>query len=96
MHDSSSQAICPTDLPMQGLTIGPTHGLSQQGVWVPFLTPEPLKRTPQDTHIFSCAISKNPNLKLIIEFFHLLMITMTMFNDIMPYFDDFIMFMVEI
>ena len=66
------------------------HGLSQQGVWVPFWTPKPLKRTPQDTHIFLCGISKNPNLKLIIEFFHLLIIPMTLFNDIMPCFDEFI------
>ena len=28
------------------------HGLIQQGVWVPFWTPRPLKRTPQDTQIF--------------------------------------------
>ena len=66
------------------------HGLSQQGVWVPFLTPKPLKRTPQDTQIYWCGISKNLNLKLIIEFFHLLMIPMTFINDIMPYFDEFI------
>ena len=66
------------------------HGLSQQGVWVPFWTPTPLKRTPQDTHIFLCGISKNPNLKLKIEFFHLLIIPMTLFNYIMPYFDEFI------
>ena len=67
-----------------------THGLSQQGVWVPFWTPKPLKRTPQDTQIILCGISKNLNLKLIIELFHLLIIPMTMFNDIMPYFDEFI------
>ena len=66
------------------------HGLSQQGVWVPFWTPKPLKRTPQDTQIFLCGISKYPNPKLIIEFFHLLIIPMTLFNDIMPYFDEFI------
>ena len=66
------------------------HGLSQQGVWVPFWTPKPLKRTPQHTQIFLCGISKNPNLKLIIEFFHLLIIPMTLFNDIVPYFDEFI------
>ena len=28
------------------------HSLSQQGVWVLFWTPKPLKRTPQDTQIF--------------------------------------------
>ena len=66
------------------------HGLSQQAVWVPFWTPKPLKRTPQDTQKISCGISKNLNLKLIIEFFPLLIIPMTLFNDIMPYFDEFI------
>ena len=39
------------------------HGLSEQGVWVPFWTPKPLKRTPQDTKIFLCGISKYLNLK---------------------------------
>ena len=63
------------------------HGLIQQGVWVPFWT---LKRTPQETQIFLCEISKNLNLKLIIEFFHLSIIPMTLINDIMPYFDKFI------
>ena len=57
------------------------HGLGQHGVWMPFWTPKPLKRTPQDTQFF---------LKLIIEFFHPLIIPMTSFNDIMPYFDEFI------
>ena len=66
------------------------HGLSQQGVWVPFWTPKPLKRSPQDTQIFLCGISKNLNLKLIIKYFHLLIIPMILFNDIMPYFDEFI------
>ena len=66
------------------------HGLSQQGVWVPFCTPKSLKRIPQDTQMFLCGISKNLNLKLIIEFFHLLIIPMTLFNDIKPYFDGFI------
>ena len=28
------------------------HGLSQQGVWVPFWTPKPLKRTSHDTQMF--------------------------------------------
>ena len=66
------------------------HGLSQQGVWVPFWTPKPLKRTPQDTQRILCGFSKNLNLKLIIEFYHLLLIPMTFFNDIMPYSDEFI------
>ena len=66
------------------------HGLSQQGVWVLFWTPKPLKRTPQDTPKKLCGISKYLNLKLIIEFFHLLIIPMTLCNDIMPYYDEFI------
>ena len=57
---------------------------------MPFWTPKPLKRTPQDTHIFLCGISKNLNHKLIIELFHLLIIPVTLFNDIMLYFDEFI------
>ena len=57
-----------------------THGLSQQGVWVPFWTPKPLKRTPQDPQNVLCGISKNLNLKLIVEFFHLLFIPMTLFK----------------
>ena len=75
----------------------PNHGLSQQGVWVPFWTPKPLKRTPQDTHKILCGISKNLNLKLIIEFFHLLVIPMTLFNGILPsIMMNLSMFMVEI
>ena len=54
---------------------------------MPFWTPKRLKRTPQDTQFFKFGISKNLNLKLIIEFFHLLIIPMTLINDIMPYFD---------
>ena len=64
--------------------------LSQQGIWVPFWTPKALKRTSQDTQIFLCGISKNLNLKLIIEFFHLPIIPMTLINGIMPHFDEFI------
>ena len=33
---------------------------------------------------------KNLNLKLIIDFFHLFTIPMTLLNDIVPYFDEFI------
>ena len=66
------------------------HGLSQQGVWVPFWTPKPFKRILQDTQISLCGISKNRNLKLIIEFFHLFIIPMTLFDDIMPNFDELI------
>ena len=72
------------------------HGLSQQGVWVLFWTPKPLKRTPQDTHIFLCGISLNPYLKLTIEFFHLLIIPITLFNDIMPFLMNLYLFIVEI
>ena len=57
---------------------------------MPFWTPKPLKKKTQDTQKFFCGISKNLNLKLIIEFFHLLIIPMTLFNDIMPYFNEFI------
>ena len=66
------------------------HGLSQQEVWVPFWTPKPLKSTPQDTQIFCVEFLKNLNFKLIIEFFYLLIMPMTLINDIMPYFDKFI------
>ena len=67
-----------------------TWSLSQQGVWVPFWTPKPLKRIPQDTQFFLCAISKNLNLKLIVEFFHLHIIHITSYKDIMPCSDEFV------
>ena len=54
-----------------------------------FSDTQTLKRTPQDTQIFLCGKSNNPNLKLIIECIHLLIIPMTLFNDIMSYFDEF-------
>ena len=57
---------------------------------MPFCTPKPLKRTPQDTLFFGVELLKNLNLKLIIEFFHLFIIPLTLFNDIMPYFEEFI------
>ena len=66
------------------------NGLSQQGVWVSFCTPKPLKSIPQVTPIFLLGISLNVNLKHIIEFFHLHIIPMTLYKDIMPYFDKFI------
>ena len=50
------------------------QGLRQQGVWVSFWTPKPLKSTIQDTQIFLWGISKNVNLKHIIESSHLHMI----------------------
>ena len=55
---------------------------------MPFWAPKPLKMTPQDNQIFLCGVTKNLDLNLIIEFFHLLIILMTLFNDIMPYFDE--------
>ena len=57
---------------------------------MPFWTPKPLKMTPQDTQFVLCGISKNLNLKLKIEFFHLLIIPMTLLNGIMPYFEELI------
>ena len=51
--------------------------------------PNPYKE-PLRTPKFLCGISKNVNFKLVIEFFHLLTISMTLFNDNMPYFDEFI------
>ena len=66
------------------------HGLSQQGVWASFWTPKPLKSTSQDTQIFLWGIFLNLNLKHIIDFFHLHVIPMTLYMDIMPYFDKFI------
>ena len=52
-----------------------------------FWTPKPLKSTPQDTQKILQGISQNVNLKHIIEFFHLCIIHMTLYKDIMPYFD---------
>ena len=57
---------------------------------MPFYTPKPLKSTPQDTQNFFVEFLKNLNFKLIIDFFHLLIMPMTLINDIMPYFDEFI------
>ena len=57
---------------------------------MPFWTPKPFKKNPSEHPIFLCGISKNLNLKLIIDFFPLLIIPMTLFNDIMPYVDEFI------
>ena len=68
----------------------PMHGLSQQGVWVSFWTPKPLKSTTKDTQISWRGISWNINLKLIIDCFHLHMIPMNLYKDNMPYFDKFI------
>ena len=49
-----------------------------------------LKKNPSGHPQKICGISNNLNLKLITELFHLLIIPMTLFNDIMPYFDEFI------
>ena len=55
-----------------------------------FGRPKPLKRTPQDTQIFLYGISKNLNIKLIIEFFSSPYNSHDIVNDIMPYVDEFI------
>ena len=57
---------------------------------MPFWTLKTLKKNPLGHPNILCGIYKIPNLKLIIEYFHLLIIPMTLFNDIMPYFDEFI------
>ena len=66
------------------------YGLSQQGVWVSFWTPKPLKSTPQDIQIYLRGVSLNANFKHMIEFFHLHIIPMILYKDIMPYFDKFL------
>ena len=81
INNHSSLTFRTQDFLEHYISIWVDHGLSQQGAWVPFWTPKPLKRAPQDTQIILCGISKNPNLKHIIEFFHLLTIPMTLFND---------------
>ena len=72
------------------------HGLSQQGIWVYFWTPKPLKSIPQDTHIFCEEFKKNVNLKHTTDVFHLHIIPMILYKDIMPYLINSNMFMVEI
>ena len=67
----------------------PIHGLSQQGVWVSFWTPKPLKSTPQDTQKNLWGISLNVNLKHIFKLFHCHIIPMILYKDIMPYFDKY-------
>ena len=52
--------------------------------------PKPLKSTPQDTQKILWGISLNVNLKHEIEFFHHHIIPMTLYKDIMPYFDEYI------
>ena len=52
--------------------------------------PNPSKEPLRTPTSFGVEFQKNLNLKLVIEFFHLLMIPMTLYNDIMPYFDEFI------
>ena len=52
--------------------------------------PNPQKEPLRTPNLFLCGISKNLNLKVIIGFSHLLIIPMTLFNDIMPYFDELI------
>ena len=74
---------------MSAVRTGAVMVLASRASGCLFGHPKPLKRAPQDTQIFLCGISKNFNLKLIIEFFHLLIIPTTLFNDIMPYFEEF-------
>ena len=52
--------------------------------------PNPLKEPLRAPKSFSEEFLKNLKLKLIIEFSHLLIIPMKLFNDIMPYFDEFV------
>ena len=52
--------------------------------------PNPYKEPLRTPRFFLCGTSKNLNIKLIIEFFHLLLIPMTLLNDVMHYFDEFI------
>ena len=51
--------------------------------------PNPWKEPLRTPRFFLCGISKNFNLKLVIEFFDLLIIPTALFNDFMPYFDEF-------
>ena len=62
------------------------HGLIQQGVWVPFWTPKPLKSLPQDTQ-FLCEKFLKMSISSIMDFCHLHVIPMRLYKDIMPYFD---------
>ena len=66
------------------------HGLSQHGVWVSFWTPKPLKSTPQDTKKMFVRNFIKMSIKHKIESFHHHIILMTLYKDIMPYFDKYI------
>ena len=77
---------------LQNMSMSDMHGFSQQDIWVSFWTPKPLKSTSQDTQNLLLGTSKNVNLKYIIDFCHLHLIPMTLYNNIMPYFDIFIHF----
>ena len=66
------------------------HGLSQQGVWVSYWTPKPLKSTPRDTHFFLVKNFLKCQSQAYNKFFHLHFIPMTLYKDIMPNFDKFI------
>ena len=68
--------------------------LSQQGIWVSFGHPNPKTAPRRTPKCFYEELLKNFNLKQIIEFFHLCIIPLTLYKDIMPYFVKFIMFMV--
>ena len=51
IETSNSSAISPQVQASTNYKNTVTNGLSQQGVWVPFWTPKPLKTTPQDTQM---------------------------------------------
>ena len=48
----SSLHFLRQECPYVGNYVNGQHGVSQQGVWVSFWTPKPLKSTSQDTPIF--------------------------------------------
>ena len=52
--------------------------------------PNPKKEPLRTPNFFSVEFPKISISKLIIEFFQFLIIPMTLFNDIMPYFDELI------
>ena len=67
------------------------HGLSQQGVCVSFWTPKPFKSTPPDTQFLCEEFLKMSISSILLDFFHLHVIPMTLYKNIMPYLDKFIL-----
>ena len=65
------------------------HGLSHQGTWASFSHPNPQKLTLRTSTYVSADFFLNVNLKHVIEYFHLNIIHMTLYKDIMLYFDKF-------